>query len=54
MAPNTLNKFRKIPQHKIEQVFGGRSTGLQGWKWITIIDFWTGCPEIQVAILVTF
>ena len=31
------NKFgTKIPQNKIEQVFWGRSAGLQGWKWIAI------------------
>ena len=42
-----------IPQEKAEQVFWGRSTGLQGWKWI-VIDFWTGYPEIKAAILVKF
>ena len=50
-APIKLTK--KVPQNKIEQVFRGRSTGLQGWKWIAI-DFWTGCPEIKAAVLVKF
>ena len=40
-------------QNKIEQVFWGWSTGLQGWQWITI-DFWEGCPEIKASILVKF
>ena len=32
-----MNKVdKKIPQNKIEQVFRGRSTGLQGCKWIPI------------------
>ena len=32
-----MNKIdKKIPQKKIEQVCGERSTGLQGWKWVTI------------------
>ena len=39
--PNTskcMNKFvKKIPQNKKEQVFSGRSAGLQGWKWIALI-----------------
>ena len=34
---NTFDK--KIPQNKIERVFMGRNTGLQGWKWIAI-DIW--------------
>ena len=37
----------------IEQVFLGRSTGMQGWKWIAI-DCWTGRPEIKAAILMKF
>lgn len=34
MTPNILDK--KTLQSKIEQLFLGRSTGLQGWKWITV------------------
>ena len=37
----------------VEKVFGGRSKGLQGWKWIAT-DFWTGCPEIKAAVLMKF
>ena len=29
---------KKIPQSKVKQVIGGRSTGLQGWKWIAILQ----------------
>ena len=49
-----MHKYdKKIPQNKIGQVFCGKSTGLQGWKWIAI-DFWTGCPEIKAVALVKF
>ena len=47
------NATKTIPQNKIEQLFLGRRTGLQGWKWIAI-DFWTGCPEIKATILMKF
>ena len=37
MPPKYTNKLNKnILQSKIEQVFWGRSTELQGWKWITV------------------
>ena len=38
-ATKYTNKFdKRFPQNKIEQVFLGRSAGLEGWKW-TAIDF---------------
>ena len=53
-ATKYTNTFDKnIPQNKIEQLFLGRSTGLQGEKLIAI-DFWTGCPKIKATILVKF
>ena len=44
---------KNIPQNKIKQVFWGRSTELQEWKWI-VIAFWTGYPEIKAVVLVKF
>ena len=48
MPPNTRINLIQRSHNKIEQVFCGESTRLQGWKWITI-DFWTECPEIKAA-----
>ena len=52
--PNTLiNLIKRSPQNHLEQVFLGKSTGLQEWKWIAT-DFWTGFSEIKAAILAKF
>jgi len=43
-----------ILQSKIQQVFGGRRTGLQARKEEVDLDFATGYPEIKITILVKF
>lgn len=56
IMPNLIkstNKMNKtILQSKIEQVFCGRSTGLQGGKWNAIRRIWfvTACQELKIAI----